>query len=211
MLDCVVWGGSASLLHEYNDHVRKQAETVLAAAGARATELGVRYEPVYVADRYPAEAIMETASARGSDLIVMASHGRGGLNRLLIGSQTNAVITPSRFRWWWCAEDCSRFVSMRSGGAVAAGRSSLLMSPGIRLQADASSFTSLRRPPGHGGARLAGCVFPPTDGAALEGEIKEEAMAGGRRRGTFAFKGSATRPAAQRKKPGPFAWARPVA
>ena len=91
----VVWGGSASLLHEYTDHVRKHAEAVLAAAGARATELGVRYEPVYVAERYPAEAIMETAAAHGADLIVMASHGRRGLNRLLVGSQANAVITHS--------------------------------------------------------------------------------------------------------------------
>src|SRR5690554_1759998 len=42
-------------------------------------------------------------------------------------------------------------------------------------------------PPRHG-------VFPPVGAAALEGEIKEEAMAEGRRRGTFAFKGSGTWP-----------------
>ncbi|QOW22265.1 universal stress protein [Novilysobacter avium] len=91
----VVWGGSASMLEEYRTHVTDQANEVLAAAGARADQLGVRHESVYVAERYPADAILETAAGRGADLIVMASHGRRGLNRLLIGSQTNAVIAHS--------------------------------------------------------------------------------------------------------------------
>lgn len=91
----VVWGGSASMLEEYRKHVSTEAEELLAVAGARADELGVRHESVHVADRYPADAILETAAARGVDLIVMASHGRRGLNRLLVGSQTNAVIAHS--------------------------------------------------------------------------------------------------------------------
>lgn len=91
----VVWGGSVGMLDEYRTHMRKEADVVLAAAGARATELGVRHQSAYVADTYPADAILETARARGADLIVMASHGRRGLNRLLIGSQTNAVIAHS--------------------------------------------------------------------------------------------------------------------
>jgi nucleotide-binding universal stress UspA family protein len=91
----LVWGGSAGMLEEYRTHVRKAADEVLAAAGARATELGVRHQTLYVPDRYPAETILETATARGVDLIVMASHGRRGLDRLLVGSQTNAVITHS--------------------------------------------------------------------------------------------------------------------
>lgn len=91
----VVWGGSASMLEEYRKHVSAEAEELLAVAGSRAEELGVRHESVHVADRYPADAILETAAARGVDLIVMASHGRRGLNRLLVGSQTNAVIAHS--------------------------------------------------------------------------------------------------------------------
>ncbi len=91
----VVWGGSAGLLEEYRGHVRKAGEEVLEAAGTRATELGVRHQVMHVTERYPAEAILETAAERGADLIVMASHGRRGLNRLLIGSQANSVITHS--------------------------------------------------------------------------------------------------------------------
>jgi nucleotide-binding universal stress UspA family protein len=46
-------------------------------------------------DRFPAEGIIETANARGCDLIVMASHGRRGLGRLILGSQANEVVTQS--------------------------------------------------------------------------------------------------------------------
>ena len=44
---------------------------------------------------FPAEGIIETAKARGCDLIVMASHGRRGLARVLLGSQATRVLTLS--------------------------------------------------------------------------------------------------------------------
>ena len=44
---------------------------------------------------FPAEGIIETAKARGCDLIVMASHGRRGLARVLLGSQATRVLTMS--------------------------------------------------------------------------------------------------------------------
>lgn len=92
----VVWGGSAAILAEYRTHATNQANALLEVAGARADELGVRHETVHAADSYPADAILETAAARGADLIVMASHGRRGLNRLLLGSQTSAVMAHSK-------------------------------------------------------------------------------------------------------------------
>lgn len=90
-----VWGGSASLLDEYRAHARESATRILAAAAERASALGVTHKTRYVADAYPAEAILEAAKECGADLIVMATHGRRGLNRLLLGSQANAVITHS--------------------------------------------------------------------------------------------------------------------
>jgi len=91
-----VWGGSASLLEEYRTHAREAATKILEAAAKRASALGVRHDTRYVADGYPGEAIVECAGECGADLIVMASHGRRGLNRLLLGSQANAVITHSK-------------------------------------------------------------------------------------------------------------------
>jgi hypothetical protein len=43
-------------------------------------------------NQYPADGILETSKARGCDLIVMGSHGRRGLSRLVLGSQANRVI-----------------------------------------------------------------------------------------------------------------------
>ncbi|MGY0633253.1 universal stress protein [Luteimonas sp. A478] len=90
-----LWGGSVSMLDEYRAHSREAASKILATAGDRASALGVTHKTHYVADAYPAEAILEVAKERGADLIVMATHGRRGLNRLLLGSQANAVITHS--------------------------------------------------------------------------------------------------------------------
>jgi|SRR5690554_5327550 len=90
-----VWGGSASLLDEYRTHARESATKTLAAAAERASALGVNHQTHHAADAYPAEAILAIAGDRGADLVVMSSHGRRGLDRLLLGSQANAVITHS--------------------------------------------------------------------------------------------------------------------
>jgi nucleotide-binding universal stress UspA family protein len=42
---------------------------------------------------FPAEGIVLTAKDRGCDLIVMASHGRRGISRILLGSQAVRVLT----------------------------------------------------------------------------------------------------------------------
>ena len=61
----------------------------------KAKELNVPCDAVHAKDRHPAEGIIETAQAQMCDLIVMASHDRRGLARLLIGSQANKVVTLS--------------------------------------------------------------------------------------------------------------------
>jgi len=48
-----------------------------------------------VLDRYAADGIIDTATERGSDLIVMTSHGRRGVTRVLRGSQTAEVLARS--------------------------------------------------------------------------------------------------------------------
>ena len=46
-------------------------------------------------DHYPVDGIIDTAKDKGCDLIVMASHGRRGLARVLLGSETTKVLTLS--------------------------------------------------------------------------------------------------------------------
>jgi len=59
----------------------------------RAAEAGVPCETVLVHHESPAAAIVETARERVCDLIVMASHGRGGLRARLLGSETWKVLS----------------------------------------------------------------------------------------------------------------------
>lgn len=67
---------------------------ISAGVSSAAKDAGVECEAVHVND-FPAEGIVEMAKARGCDLIVMASHGRRGLSKLLLGNQTTRVVTLS--------------------------------------------------------------------------------------------------------------------
>ena len=44
----------------------------------------------------PWEAIIDAAKSQECDLVVMASHGRGGVSALLLGSETQKVLTHSK-------------------------------------------------------------------------------------------------------------------
>ena len=71
----------------------EQGRTILSQACRSAETAGVRAESHSVINPVPAEAIVEAAATVGADLIVMASHGRRGLNALLLGSETHRVLT----------------------------------------------------------------------------------------------------------------------
>jgi nucleotide-binding universal stress UspA family protein len=71
------------------------AATALASAKQRAEALGLAAETHHVPRAQPAEAILATAKSQGCDLIVMASHGRRGVRRLILGSQTAEVLAHS--------------------------------------------------------------------------------------------------------------------
>jgi nucleotide-binding universal stress UspA family protein len=81
---------------EYEQATRKAADKALAKVTALATAAKVKSEAVAVTGASPWKAIIETAKSRKADLIVMASHGRRGLEALLIGSETQKVLTHSK-------------------------------------------------------------------------------------------------------------------
>lgn len=90
--------GSAPLpahLSSYEDDQKGYADQLLAKVGEAAGKLGVSATLFHMPDAQPAEAIVETAKTEGCSLIVMASHGRRGLGRLLLGSQTAEVLMYS--------------------------------------------------------------------------------------------------------------------
>ncbi len=82
-------------IDDYEKTTAAEAEKILAGVQATAGKIGIACTTQHVKDRYPAEGIIETAASLGCDLIVMASHGRRGISRLLLGSQTNRVVTLS--------------------------------------------------------------------------------------------------------------------
>jgi nucleotide-binding universal stress UspA family protein len=71
---------------------KEQAGKVLDEAKAIAKQAGISAEFLHVPNAHPATAIIEAAKSRGCDLIVMASHGRRGFRKLLLGSQTSEVL-----------------------------------------------------------------------------------------------------------------------
>ncbi|MFL4990441.1 MAG: universal stress protein [Microvirga sp.] len=81
---------------EYTRYAHAQAERHLAEAEQQAKLVGVPCEVVKVEHGQPYEAIIETAGARGCDLITMASHGRRGISALILGSETMKVLMHSK-------------------------------------------------------------------------------------------------------------------
>jgi nucleotide-binding universal stress UspA family protein len=81
-------------LEEYEKAAAERADQILSKVRADAQKLAVNCETVHVND-FPAEGILATAKAKQCDLIVMASHGRRGVARLLLGSQAAQVVALS--------------------------------------------------------------------------------------------------------------------
>ena len=72
--------------------IKRAAARHLAAVERAAKAARVRCECVSVTNDFPADAILSLARRRGCDLIFMAPHGRRGLRRLLLGSETQKVL-----------------------------------------------------------------------------------------------------------------------
>ena len=90
------WVAGPNDISRYEQGQKEFAGGILEKARAAAEKAGVTANVVHVADRWPSDAIVEIAAKEGSTLIVMASHGRRGLGRLLLGSQTVEVLTHSK-------------------------------------------------------------------------------------------------------------------
>ena len=79
-------------LHEaLEKHAREEAEAYLKGVEAHWRNTGARVRSEVVAGA-PAEKIVETAKHLGVGMIVMSTHGRAGLSRLIYGSVAEAVL-----------------------------------------------------------------------------------------------------------------------
>jgi nucleotide-binding universal stress UspA family protein len=73
---------------------RIASERVKAVVGV-AANAGVTCHAHTVEAMHPWEAILDHAKTQACDLVVMASHGRRGLSAMLLGSETQKVLTHS--------------------------------------------------------------------------------------------------------------------
>jgi len=90
--------GEAALAVPYAAYEKGAAENaarILGRAADLAKKVDVACATVHVKEQYPAEGIIAAAKEKGCGLIVMASHGRRGLAKLLLGSEATKVLALS--------------------------------------------------------------------------------------------------------------------
>ena len=73
-----------------------EAEAILSKARGAAEASGVACDSDTAVNEVPYEAIIDASDRHGCDLIFMASHGRRGIAGLLLGSETQKVLTHSK-------------------------------------------------------------------------------------------------------------------
>jgi nucleotide-binding universal stress UspA family protein len=78
---------------EFYDQQERVATARVKAAVDTATAAGVKCAGHTLESSYAWEAILDHAKTQACDLIVMASHGRRGMSALLLGSETQKVLT----------------------------------------------------------------------------------------------------------------------
>jgi nucleotide-binding universal stress UspA family protein len=88
-------GMTADTLESYATRMSTVAAKWLAYVQDVAAAAGVSCEIVHAEHEHPYKAIIDTATDKGCDLIVMASHGRRGISAIVLGSETVKVLTHS--------------------------------------------------------------------------------------------------------------------
>jgi len=78
---------------EYSANTAKHAQEVLAAAKQKIEAAGVSCDTVHVPERHATDGILDVAEKSKCDLIAMASHGRRGLTKFLLGSTAQETVS----------------------------------------------------------------------------------------------------------------------
>lgn len=88
--------GAMVNLSAYEAIQDKTAQQAMQKLQAMASDAGVACQVLSTRGVHPYEEIITTAESKGCDLIWMASHGRKGLDKLLLGSETQRVLAHAR-------------------------------------------------------------------------------------------------------------------
>lgn len=85
-----------TLEKDRDQEFKETAQKMLSELEARAKADGVECDGMVIVGDSPYEQIIENAGKRNCDLIMMASHGRRGLEAVLLGSETVKVLTHTK-------------------------------------------------------------------------------------------------------------------
>ena len=78
---------------QYAQIAQQQADTTLAKASAAMQSMGIEAQEMKLEGVSAWRGIVDAADNLGADLIVMGSHGRKGVQKLLLGSVTQKVVS----------------------------------------------------------------------------------------------------------------------
>lgn len=84
------------VIEEIEENARQAGQKRVDAIGKMAKAAGVPFAPVVSKANTPYEGIIDVAKKRKCDAIFMASHGRRGISKLIIGSVTQKVLSHSK-------------------------------------------------------------------------------------------------------------------
>jgi nucleotide-binding universal stress UspA family protein len=88
--------GTLGSRKKYKEVTEKAARAALDRVTAGIAAEGVKAGGTFVIGERPWESIIRVARAEKCDVIVMASHGRSGLSGMILGSETQKVLTHSK-------------------------------------------------------------------------------------------------------------------
>lgn len=92
MVNAARMGGIDDPVTRYDQQIDSIMKDRFAYIEQRGSEYGVAADLAHEIDGSPAEAIVRYAKLNSCDLIVMSSHGRRGVQKVLLGSQTSEVL-----------------------------------------------------------------------------------------------------------------------
>ena len=90
------YGFDQKVIEEVEERARQAGKKYVEAIGKMAKSAGVPFASVVTKAITPYEGIIDAANKRKCDVIFMASHGRRGLSKLILGSVTQKVLTHSK-------------------------------------------------------------------------------------------------------------------
>jgi len=90
------FGSAIGTQEQFDEETKASANRALEQARMAGEAAGISVEAVQEIHDQPFRAIVDSATANHCDLIVMASHGRRGVSALLLGSETNKVLTHTK-------------------------------------------------------------------------------------------------------------------